>query len=693
MHSSPFVTGRIIDPIRWIAAAVAGLILALPCPQLLGSSGPENVVVVVNANSQDSLALANHFIHLRDIPPQNVIYIDVDRDGEQVQLNYFRNRILKPVLETIEERKLADHIHYIVYSSDFPTAIDVQPHKKILNQRVVENRALYKPTASINSLTYFYKAVLANDPSYMLLDANWYMRQPVDGMFKNPFLGETQELYQDALDSYATGDYTEAIEGLTDLARSHPMQMAVLYNLARALARDGRDNEAVATLINATRRGWCYRSYTRDDPAFESLSEHVLFTELLKNMPDEPFEFLPTRGFRFNIAWGQNGWPNQSLDQAKAFMLSTVLGVTRNRGTSLEEAMDCLTRSAAADSSFPDGTFYFCQSNDVRTKTRQGQFAATIEELRQLGYPSQIVRGTIPKLKKDILGVSMGTPNYRWLKSGSRILPGAICENLTSYGGVMRTKNASQTTLAECIRSGASGSSGAVVEPFAIEQKFPHTRIHVHYARGCTLAESFYQSVYGPYQLLIVGDPLCKPFAEVATFSTEGIDDGDTVSGEVGLSIEADPDSIGVSRFEIYLDGKILAIKTGPEKETLKIDTSKYSDGYHEIRVAAIDATPIQTTTSSRIGFVVDNQGQKIEINSESAQIGIGDAITVDCKSNVGEGIQLVHNGRVIAELRGNSSRVDIPAVKFGVGHIRLFAQVLQKDKIIQSSPLEFVVK
>jgi hypothetical protein len=28
---------------------------------------------------------------------------------------------------------------------------------------------------------------------------------------------------------------------------------------------------------------------------------------------------------------------------------------------------------------------------------------------------------------------------------------------------------------------------------------------HVHYARECTLAEAFYQLVFGPYRLLILG--------------------------------------------------------------------------------------------------------------------------------------------------------------------------------------------
>ena len=72
-----------------------------------------------------------------------------------------------------------------------------------------------------------------------------------------------------------------------------------------------------------------------------------------------------------------------------------------------------------------------------------------------------------------------------------------------------------QTPLSEFLRYGAAGASGTVIEPYAIPEKFPSPQIHVHYARGCTLAEAYYQSVHGPAQFLIVGDPLCRPWATI----------------------------------------------------------------------------------------------------------------------------------------------------------------------------------
>ena len=72
--------------------------------------------------------------------------------------------------------------------------------------------------------------------------------------------------------------------------------------------------------------------------------------------------------------------------------------------------------------------------------------------------------------------------------------------------------------MTDWISAGAAGTSGTVTEPYAMQQKFPMPFIHVHYAKGCSLAEAFYQSLMGPYQLLVLGDPL-KVRVEVKTRS------------------------------------------------------------------------------------------------------------------------------------------------------------------------------
>ena len=69
----------------------------------------ENLMVVVNAASADSLAVANEYILLRDIPGSNVVYLDevtiIERiDDETTNSANFKKEIIDPVLAAIESR-------------------------------------------------------------------------------------------------------------------------------------------------------------------------------------------------------------------------------------------------------------------------------------------------------------------------------------------------------------------------------------------------------------------------------------------------------------------------------------------------------------------------------------------------------------------------------------------------------------
>ena len=198
-----------------------------------------------------------------------------------------------------------------------------------------------------------------------------------------------------------------------------------------------------------------------------------------------------------------------------------VLGVTSGRGNTLDEVLAYLRRSAAADNTHPPGTIYYVQNGDVRSKVRQAGFPDAVRQLKALGVAAQILEGTVPQNKPDVQGAMLGVADFHWKESGSKILPGAICEHFTSFGGVM-SSGGSQTPLSEWLRYGAAATCGTVTEPYSIAQKFPAPALQVHYARGCTAAEAFYQSVTCPYQLLIVGDPLCRPWANVPEITVAG---------------------------------------------------------------------------------------------------------------------------------------------------------------------------
>ncbi len=207
----------------------------------VAGGGPENLVLVVNADSAASKLIANHYIHGRKIPARNIVYINGIPNRERITLDEFRQLILIPVLRQLEERKLANSTDYIVYSADFPTIVSVEPHlKKLLNQikqqigREDVQTKIFGAQASINALTFYAAAVLADQPVYMLLDSNSYYRHSAQAILRRPFVGNSsRSLSRPSCNSERTKPSRKRRSShWKQLAKENPFQVAVLYWLA-----------------------------------------------------------------------------------------------------------------------------------------------------------------------------------------------------------------------------------------------------------------------------------------------------------------------------------------------------------------------------------------------------------------------------------------------------------------------------
>jgi len=630
----------------WIVVACCLCIFGHAASPSLAGGGPEQLLLVVNPKSRDSMTIANHYVRLRDVPAENVLYLPWDPAKDMTDVDTFRKEILTPVLKATAARRAAARIDYVVYSADFPWGINTSEdvNRFMAAQKAAAEASGQEATdgtedaakspdagaatadeqdgpkrfitqwpkqltkvGSINGLTYLWERVMSRNPAnYMGLETNAYMGRKA----------------AEATDSESRDMATSAFRSNVRFARGGtPLETAVFAERMRQLQETARRAK-------------------------------------LEGGTEVPLD-LSSLGSRY--------------------LISVVLGVTSGRGNSVEEVIDYLRRSAAVDGTRPPGTIYYVKNNDIRSKTRHDVFPAVVSELEELGVAAEIVEGIVPRNKADVLGALLGTASFDWKKSKSTILPGAICEHLTSLGGVM-SADAGQTPLSELLRHGASGASGTVTEPYAIQAKFPTPWIHVHYARGCTLAEAFYQSVYGPYQLLIAGDPLCRPWANIPTVHVEGVEEGATVEGVLNLQPTATiPGDSEVSHFELFVDGSIPA-RCQPG-ESLELDTRRLADGYHELRVIAYEAGPIASQGRRVIPITTSNHGRKIELAvSPPGKIPAGASLSVSVKSPGSMGIALMHNTRMLGRIVGEKGHVEIAPDKLGSGPVRLHAVGLPKD-------------
>ena len=531
---------------------------------LLAGGGPENLFLVVNGSSPQSLAVANAFAALRQIPPINVLMLPWTGSTEAVPIGTFRSEILKPLLQAIESRKLSTQIDCVVYSADFPWRVDFADE---LPAEFKEKD--HFPSASLTGLTMLYGAVLSGRPVFLDPASNHYYRP---------------------------------------------------------LNADG--------------------------------------------VPEQ------TQSFRSWYGWGPQG---ELLEAGgPRYLLATMLGVTAGRGNTVAEVVRSLQSAAAADGTRPAGTIYFSQTKDVRSTTRSGPFPSIVKELEKLGIKSEIIATPLPARKRDVAGLLTGVSDFNWENSGSKILPGAICENLTSFGGIF-TPSAGQTPLSEFLRAGAAGSSGTIIEPYALQPKFPHPAIQVHYARGASLAEAFYQAVHSPYQLLVVGDPLCQPWARIPQVSANTAADnkpmaaGQTVTGSLEIAPTAKvTGTAAVDRFEFFIDGMRTG-QCGPG-ETFLLDTLPLADGHHELRVVALDSSPVETQGRLVLPLVSANHGHALKLSVQPLRVKPTGTVRVSVAGQSLDGVAIYALGRVLGRTSGGEATIEVPADVLGLGPVTIRA-------------------
>lgn len=275
---------------------------------------------------------------------------------------------------------------------------------------------------------------------------------------------------------------------------------------------------------------------------------------------------------------------------------SMMLGYTGIRGNIKEVVIKCIERGVESDFTAPAGLVYFVTSDDVRSKCRDWQFAAAQKELTGLGVQS-LITPKFPAKAPRVMGLMMGSTEAS-PGADNVYLPGSMAEHLTSSAGVFAA--ADQTKLSVWIQAGAGASCGTVVEPMSIWQKFPHARFFVYYASGCTMMESFFQSVRSPMELLVVGEPLAQPWAKRAEVVIKGISK-EVPKGK--MEVDAEVVSKAGERFGsfVYLvDGQL----AGKERK-LTLDTAGMSEGAHTLRCVAYRTGSVRTQVFKEEKFTV----------------------------------------------------------------------------------------
>lgn len=709
-HILPPHIGTHIGTIIFQIAFVCFVHASIMQPAAAGLTASE-VVLVVNGRSLNSRTLANHYVKLRDIPSVNVVVLEDIPDREQITVHEFRERILVPLLKEIELRNISSHVQCIAYSADFPTAIDIS--QDLANLK--DLNTVFTKVASINGLTFLYDMTLRADPAYITPEINFYARRTMGAYFTNPGGKESESLWSDANFHVISEEFDKAIESIDELVEKLPHQFPLKYLAAAYAAEAKKPQQAIQRLEEAISGGWNSGGYLAADSRFNVLRNSDEFQSLASLLEQDSGKWQPTVAFNARSAWAANGvefpWDNKKNNVGLKYLLCTVLGVTRGVGNSLDEAIESLKRAKQADSTHPLGGFYFSSTTDVRTTTRKPNFALAVEELKKLGFDAEIIYQALPTNQPAVLGAQLGAPNFDWAGCSSKLVPGAIVENLTSLGGVMTSPN-SQTPLTHLIAAGAAGSSGTVTEPYSVQFKFPTPLLYVHYAQGLSLAEAFYQSVTGPYQLLIVGDPLCQPFSiaprQAVDSSPRAIKPNGVMQFQPSfsglsylewLSLSQPPakrrTQLRPSAIAVQIDGGTM--QGGIVQPNVNVKLDGLSLGYHEVQVTVVGDDPYKQRSQQLvpvwigerdlIRISLEDSGGKA--NSRSIADG---PITLNVSAPTGSSeVAVYHHLEQLTSTQSTTtmSQVTLEPARLGMGPVRLQARAkLEDGSIVRSQPL-----
>ncbi len=191
---------------------------------------------------------------------------------------------------------------------------------------------------------------------------------------------------------------------------------------------------------------------------------------------------------------------------------------------------------------------------------------SVVTQLVARGFDASVVPFDADLTGHTFASFTTGTASLGMTIEGNTYAPGALVDNLTSYGAVpvnFMATGESQVSIARWVSSGAAGVHGTVDEP--LNNVFPSRTLLVRYVDGATLSEAFIGSMPFTYWLnLVLGDPMLAPYAMRPTVVVSGLTDGATLASAANLAIEATPpDGREIETLALYVDGEEVATIAG----------------------------------------------------------------------------------------------------------------------------------
>lgn len=241
--------------------------------------------------------------------------------------------------------------------------------------------------------------------------------------------------------------------------------------------------------------------------------------------------------------------------------------VSRLDGFDYQDARDLVDRAIDAEASGAAGTLMCMEGADEARSARDPECEFVTRMLAAAGFDALWRTPHDALLAGQNLGAFFtGARDLQDAIDGNVFAPGALVDNLTSFGGAPANffcdatgtqcpETENQTAMARWVRAGASGVHGMVAEP--LNNSFPNASALLLYTLGYSMGESFLMSQrYVYWQDIYLGDPLLAPYAErpVVTVSA-GVP---VPAGQPMTVIVTASHPRGIARLRLWVEGVLV---------------------------------------------------------------------------------------------------------------------------------------
>ncbi len=279
------------------------------------------------------------------------------------------------------------------------------------------------------------------------------------------------------------------------------------------------------------------------------------------------------------------GWSLDSVGIRHAPLLVTALF-----GRTDADAARLVEQSLASDGAGPGaGVVMLMAGADPARGALDGEYDFVALALEARGLPVARVPFEADLAGERLAGFVTGTASLGRTIEGNVFEPGALVDNLTSFGAVAENFDPggaeAQVSVARWVAAGATGVHGTTDEP--LNNCFPSRRFLVDAADGATLAEAFHSNLpFAYWHNLVLGDPMAAPHAvrpvvEVRVpVDTEGPFE----------AVATDPANRGAPDLRLLVDGERVAEGTGELSVCAEPDVSTHT--WLVVAQAADDDSP-----------------------------------------------------------------------------------------------------